>query len=43
MYRYMVQNYIADYSIGYENHTTDEYKMSSTKTNRFLYENTLSV
>lgn len=42
MYRYMVQNYIADYSIGYENHTPDEYKMSSTKTNRFLYENTLS-
>lgn len=42
MYRYMEQGYIADYSIPYETHTPDEYKMSSTKTNRFLYENTLS-
>ncbi|NDV80888.1 TonB-dependent receptor [Bacteroides sp. 51] len=42
MYRYVVQNYIADYSIGYENHSPDEYKMSTSKSNRFLYENTLS-
>lgn len=42
MYRYVVQNYIADYSIGYETHSPDEYKMSTSKSNRFLYENTLS-
>lgn len=42
MYRYMEQGYIADYSIPYETHSPDEYKMSSTKSNRFLYENTLS-
>ncbi len=42
MYRYMEQAYIADYTIPYETHSPDEYKMSSTKRNRFLYENTLS-
>lgn len=43
LFRDMVQNYISDYSVGqYQNHTPDEYKMSSAKNNRFLYENTLS-
>ncbi|WP_071146086.1 SusC/RagA family TonB-linked outer membrane protein [Bacteroides ihuae] len=42
MYRYMVQDYEADYSIPYQNHSPDSYSMSSYKTNRFLYENTLS-
>lgn len=43
LFRDMVQNYISDYAVGqYQNHTPDEYKMSSAKNNRFLYENTLS-
>jgi TonB-linked SusC/RagA family outer membrane protein len=42
LYRYMVQNYEADYSIPYQNHSPDEYSVSSYKTNLFLYENTLS-
>lgn len=42
LYRYMVQNYEAAYSIPYQNHTPDSYAMSSYKTNRFLYENTLT-
>lgn len=42
MYRYMQQHYIADYTIPYETHSPDEYTMSSTKTNRYLYENTLT-
>jgi TonB-linked SusC/RagA family outer membrane protein len=43
LYRNMTQNYISDYAVGqYQNHTPDEYKMSSDKNNRFLYENTLS-
>lgn len=42
MYRYMKQHYIADYSVGYDTHSPDEYNMSSSKSNRFLYENTLS-
>ncbi|WP_321479101.1 TonB-dependent receptor [uncultured Bacteroides sp.] len=42
MYRYMVQDYEAEYSIPYQNHTPDSYSMTSRKTNRFLYENTLS-
>ena len=43
IYNNMTQNYIADYTVGqYQNHTPDEYKMSSNKSNRFLYENTLS-
>ncbi|MCD8178524.1 MAG: TonB-dependent receptor [Tannerellaceae bacterium] len=42
MYRYMQQGYIADYTIPYQNHTPDEYTISSNKSNRFLYENTLS-
>ena len=42
MYRYMVQDYEAEYSIPYQNHTPDSYSMASYKTNRLLYENTLS-
>ena len=43
LFRDMVQNYISEYSVGqYQNHTPDEYRMSSGKNNRFLYENTLS-
>ncbi len=42
MYRYMEQHYIADYIIPYETHSPDEYSMSSNKTNRYLYENTLT-
>jgi len=43
MYRNMTQNYITSYSVGqYQNHTPDELTISSAKSNRFLYENTLS-
>ncbi len=43
MSRNMTQNYIADYAVGqYQNHTPDEYKMSSNKNNRFLYEHTVT-
>lgn len=42
LYRYMDQHFIDDYSVGYDNHSPNEYTMSSSKSNRFLYENTLS-
>lgn len=42
MYRYMQQHYISDYTIPYETHSPDEYTMNSSKTNRYLYENTLT-
>ncbi|MDO4163376.1 MAG: TonB-dependent receptor [Bacteroides sp.] len=42
MYRYMDEGYIEDYSIGYDTHSPDEYNMSSSRTNRFVYENTLT-
>ena len=41
--RYSSRTYLADYSVGqYQTNSPDKYSMSSNRSNRFLYENTLS-
>lgn len=43
IYRYNYRSYIADYTVGvYQSNTPDTYSMGNTRTNRFLYEHTLS-
>lgn len=43
LYRYNLREYDADYTVGpYQTNTPDTYKMSSSYTNRFLYEHTLT-
>ncbi len=41
-YRWSQDGYIQDYSIGYDIHTPDEYNVSSSRTNRYLFEHTLT-
>lgn len=43
LYRYNTRQYLSDYNVGqYQIHTPDTYSMSNTRSNRFLYEHTLS-
>lgn len=43
MYRYHVQDYKPEYSVGqYQNYKPDSYGLSTDRNNRFLYENTLT-
>ncbi len=43
LYRYNSRSYVADYTVGvYQSNSPDKYSMSNNRSNRFLYENTLS-
>lgn len=43
LYRYNTRSYVADYTVGdYQTNSPDTYTMSNSRSNRFLYEHTLS-
>lgn len=43
LYRYNTRSYVADYTVGdYQTNSPDTYTMSNARSNRFLYEHTLS-